>query len=314
MALYWRKKVLLAKIETTYGTDPTPTGVANAILAVDVKLNPMEGQDIERGLDLPWFANDGTIPADLHMKLSFKVELQASGALGVAPAWGPLIRACGWAQTIVASTSVTYNPISSGLESATFYLNIDGQLHVMKGARGTCKLTIGAQSIPYLEFSFQGLFAVPTDTAAPTPTLTGFKDPLAASAANTPVFTLGGVSLVLRSLTFDFGNKLENRFLIGGSSAAHSVQITDRAETLEMNVEAVAMSTLNPFSLAQAMTTSVVALQHGTAAGYRATLNVPALQLQRPANLDNTQNILEWPLRGIPKPVSGNDQATLVLT
>jgi hypothetical protein len=33
---YWKTKILLAKSEVTYGTDPTPTGASNAILASDV--------------------------------------------------------------------------------------------------------------------------------------------------------------------------------------------------------------------------------------------------------------------------------------
>ena len=32
MAKYFRKKILLAKTESVYGTDPTPSGAANAIL------------------------------------------------------------------------------------------------------------------------------------------------------------------------------------------------------------------------------------------------------------------------------------------
>ncbi|NTT88503.1 hypothetical protein HS053_21670, partial [Tabrizicola sp. SY72] len=49
MPNFWRLQALLAKIETVYGTDPTPTGAANAILAEDVRVMPMEGQDVTRG-------------------------------------------------------------------------------------------------------------------------------------------------------------------------------------------------------------------------------------------------------------------------
>ena len=94
-ALKWRNKILLAKIETTYGVDAVPVAATNGILATDVKLQPMEGTDVSRDLDLPYFGAQGTIPNELNAKLSFKVELAPSGSAGTVPGWGPLLRACG---------------------------------------------------------------------------------------------------------------------------------------------------------------------------------------------------------------------------
>ena len=310
MPFFWRKKVVLAKIEATYGAVVSLTGAANAMLVKDLKIMPMEGQDIERGLDLPWFGNDGTIPADLHVKITFKIELEASGTLAVAPRYSALLRACGLQETIVALTSVTYTPIAPLHESATLTWNVDGLQQQVKGCRSTCKIGFTAQGIPYLDFEMQGLYGTPTDTAALVPVLTAFIKPQVSSNANTPVFTLGGTSMVMRSFSMDLGNKLENRFLIGSDS----VIIADRTETVDMTVEAVPMAVLNPYALAEAGTTPPLVLQHGSAAGKRTTLNIPALQLLRPAGLENAQNILEWSLKGAPRPVLGNDQWSLVLT
>ena len=310
MPQFWNKKVLLAKIEATYGTDPTLTGAANAILATDIKLSPMDGQDTSRELDQPWLGAQRTIPTDLYQKLSFKVELQPSGSLGVAPAWGPLLRACGCAQTISAGVSVTYNPISAAMESATFYLHIDGTRFIMKGARGNAKFTLNPQAIPYIEFEFTGLWEAASAAADAVPTLTGFINPQVASKTNTPVFTVAGQALIMRQFMMDLGNQVERRFLIND----HAVLITDRAESIETTVEAVALGTWNPFALASTQSTAVLALQHGLTVGNRATLNVPAAQVMRTANLENSQKIVEWPLRLTPIPTVGNDQWTLVLT
>ncbi len=311
MPIFHRSKILLFKTETTYGTDPVPTGVANAILAVDMKLMPMEGQDISRELDQPFLGAEPTIPADLHSKLTFKVELAPSGTAGTAPAWGALLRACGCAQTIVAATSVTYNPVSSGHESGTFYFYLGLTLYKVTGARGTAKFKITASGIPYIEFEFTGLFnAVAEQGSRPTPTLTGFAKPIASSKTNTPVFTLGGASLVMREFTLDLGNQIETRFLIN----SESVMLVDRAEKVSVTVEAEAMSVINPYALAAAQTTQAIVLQQGVAAGARATINVPMAQLQRPSGLEQSQNIVEWPLSLIPLPNAGNDQWTLVLT
>lgn len=310
MPKFWRKKILLAKIEEVYGADSVPTGALNAILATDVSLTPMEGQDLSRALDQPWFGAQPTVPVDLHAKLSFKVELAGSGAAGTAPAWGPILRACGLAQTISAGVSVTYNPITDNPESATLYLNVDGTLMRLLGARGTMTARVAASGIPYLEFEMTGLYTAPTDAAAPVPDYAAFQKPLHGSAANTPVFTLGGTSLVMRSFMLNLGNAVEGRFLIG----AENILITDRTSTIEATVEAVALATFDPFSRAAAQTDQAIVLTHGTAAGNIVTLNVPKAQMQRPAGLEQNQNIVEWPLRLVPIPSAGNDEFTLTLT
>jgi hypothetical protein len=310
MALFWRKRVLLFKLETVYGTDPNPSGAADAVLAIDVSVMPMEGTDVSRELDLPYMAAQGTIPAELHSKLTFKVELAPSGVAGTVPAWGPMLRACAVAQTIVAATSVTYNPVSEGHESGTFYFNMDGTLVTIKGARGTCTFRITAQGIPYLEFEFTGLFALPSQAARPTPDLSGYKKPDLSSNTNTPVFTIDAVTLTMRSFALTLGNQIENRFLIG----SEAVVIPDRADAIEAVVEAVPLTTFDPFALAAAKSEVAVVLQQGTTVGNRATLNVPAAQMLRPQGPQTAQGIIEWPLRLSPQAPTGNDQWTLVLT
>lgn len=310
MAVSFRSKILLVKTETTYGVDSVPTGAANAVQGVDVQVMPMMGEDKSRDLDLPYFGAQPTVPNGLHAKITFKVELAPSGTPGTAPAWGPILRACGVAQTIVASTSVTYNPVTAGHESVTIYLYIGATLYRILGARGTCTLTVGAQDIPMLAFELTGLFTTPAEGARPTPVLTAWQRPLVASMARTPVFTVAGTALVLRSLALDFGNQVETRFLIG----SESVLITDRADALSMTVEAEPMSLINPYTLAANQTPVAVVLTHGTVAGARATLNVPTAQMQRPEGVEGNQNLAEWPLKLVPLAAAGNDQWTLVLT
>lgn len=312
MARFWKKKIVLAKLEAGYGNDAGPTSALNGVLAIDVKLSPMEGQDLDRQLESATMGADQTLPVDLHSKLSFRVELAASGTAGTAPAWAPLLRACAVAMTTVAGTSVTFNPITDGQESASIYLHIDGHLYKMIGTRGTAKLMIGASAIPYVNFELTGLFTQPVDAAMPAgPDLAAFKNPLPGSKANTPVFTVGGVSLVMRELTFDLACAVEPRFLIG----VEEILITDKAERVEFTVEQPALAVLNPFALAQSQATSVLALTHGTVPGSRITLNVPRLQMMRPGAPENRQGVIEQTLRGIPvKGAAGNDQFTLVLT
>lgn len=310
MAIKWRSKILLARLEATYGTDPGPTGADHAVLATEVQLTPMEGNDVSRDLDLPWMAAQSTIPAELHMRLTFRVEMVPSGTAGTAPAWGPILRACGVAEVIDAGTSVTYNPVSDNHESLTFHVWIGGTRYVMRGARGTCVMRFTAQGIPYLEFDFLGLFAVPSEETRANPDVSAFLKPDLVTSARTPVFQLQATSFVMRSCALNLGNQVEGRFLVG----SESILITDRADSLECTVEAVPVSTFNPIALANDQTTVPLTLQHGTVAGRRATLSAPSAQLQRLQSLENAQNIKEWPLRLSPLPSTGNDQWTLTLT
>jgi hypothetical protein len=309
-AMYFRLMVLLAKIEGTYATDPTLTGASDAILAKNITIRPMEGEDVSRDLIQPYLGNQGTIPTGLRVVIEFDTELQGSGTAGTAPKWGPLMRGCGAAEVIVADTSVTYSPISTAMESLYFKFWLDGTLHAMKGARGTGKATINAQGIPIIHWTFTGLWIAPADVANASPTLTGFKKPLVATAANTPTFTVNAVPLVLRNYSFDLGNKVEARLLIG----RESVLITDRSETLDITCEAVPIATLNVYGLANAQTLVAASIVHGTAAGYIATINAPTSQLKRPNGYQNNQGIAEWQLSLAPQPSSGNDQWSLVLT
>jgi hypothetical protein len=309
--LNWRSKILLFKIEVTYGLDPVPVVATDAILATDVQLRPMEGSDVNRDLDLPYYGPQGTIPNELHQKLSFKVELAPSGTAGTAPAWGPLLRACGCAQTVNAGTNVIYNPITDNQASGTFYIWIGTTRYAITGCRGTAKFTINAQGIPYIEFEFTGLFTQPAETARGNPVLTAFRAPRVVSSANTPTFTINGVSLVMRTFQLDLGNQVEPRFLVG----AEGILITQREDMIKTQVEAEALTLINPFQLAAAQTAVAVNLVHGIGAGNIATLNAPTAQMQRPQGLENAQGIKEWPLSLQPLPTgAGNNQWTLTLT
>lgn len=310
MAMFWRKKLLMAKTEVTYGVDSTPTGLANAILTKNLKIMPFEGQDMDRALDTPWFGNTGTIPLDAHVKITFETELQASGTAGTAPAWGPLALACGMAQTIVAVTSVTYSPVDAAQGSAVLYVNIDGMLFVAPGARGNCKLGLNAQGIPVLMWEFTAIYQAPTTTAMAVPTYTGFIDPLGATRVNTPTFTVNAVALEMKTFSFDVGNQLSNRFLIN----SHEVLITHRMETCEFSIQTPALATFNPWALAEARTPVVLAMVHGTAAGRRVALNVPALQIQRPANFDQDQGVVQQTINAIPLRATSTPAFTLVCT
>ena len=309
--IYFNEKIFLLALESTYGTAPT-LAAADAILASEIRIMPMEGQDQPRNLERPHMGAEATIPVDLHAKMTFNVELLPSGAAGTAPVIGKLLRALGCAETIVASTSVAYNPVSRNHESVAVHLWNGDTRFALVGARGTGTLRVNASGIPVLEVELTGLWTAPSEAPRVAPDLAAQlnADVLAATYANTPTFTVNAVSLVMRSFALTLGNQVEPRFLIG----AERVLITGRKETVETTVEAVPLTTLDPFALALARTQAPISLVHGTAAGNIFTLSVPKAQVQRQQGLEDQQGITEWPLRLAPLPNAGNDQWTLTFT
>ncbi len=309
--LKWKSKVLLAKIETAYGADSAPTAAANAIFATDISIAPMEGQDVVRSLERSQMAADPTIPAGLYSTMSFSCELVGSGTLGTPPAWGPLLRACAVAQVVTAATKVEYTPVSEGHESVSIYFHVDSVRHVLTGARGTAQARVNAQGIPMLNFTFTGLFTSPTEQVRPAPDYSAWQAPQVASSANTPLFTVGERALVLREFTFDLGNQVEPRLLIG----SESIQIVNKNESVSATVEASTLALYHPVAAARDQLLLPIALTHGTAAGKRVKFAAPSAQQARLTGYETgNQNILEWPLRFTPLPVTGNDQWKIELS
>ena len=309
MPIRWRSKIILIKPEATYGVDAVPTGV-NGMLMTKVSFQPMEGDDISRDLEVPFLGGQPSAPSGLYGRLKGTIELVPSGTAGVAPGWGPIARILGLAETIVAATSVTYNPISDNMESATLYFWIGGTRHILLGCRGTGVLRWTAQGLPMLEVTIDGLFQTPTEAARVTPDLSGFQAPPILSKTTVPAFAINAVSLVMRSLSLDLGNQVERRLLI----PTEQIVIPDRAERIATQVEAVALTTFNPYALAAAQTRVAVGLTQGTVAGSTLALSVPTAQMQRLPGFENQQNILEWPLSLTPIAQAGNDQFTLTLS
>ena len=306
---YFKKMSILAKIETTYGVDAVPTGAANAMLMTDVTITPLKAaQKDERSLPLGYDGNQGMLVNTFYGELQGSIELVGSGTAGTAPAWGPLMRACGMDQTITAGVSVAYAPVSYGRESVSLYFNLDGVLTKLLGVRGTWKLAFEPGKIPKIVFSLTGLFSAMTDTAFPTNTYTAFKTPVLVSDTNT-TFSIHGVSVPLHSLDIDFGNKVELYLPVNSTS----VEITGREVSGAASVEASSVAAKDWAGIFKARTRSTLSVVHGIAAGYIATLAAPSIEIGEP-EVTQVQGIVANKIPLAMCPVSGDDELTLTLT
>jgi len=310
MPLLAKKKLLLAKTETVYGTDIVPTGAANAIQTSQLSITPLAGPLVSRDLDRPTLGNDLQIQVGQFVQLSFMVEVAGASAAGTAPPWGCLVEACGFSETVVASTSVTYAPENSPFESVTMYFHHDGQLHKLTGARGTFSMDMSAGGIPHFNFTFTGLYNQPSSTADATPTFTAWQVPKAVNDLNTTSFTLHTVSLNATTVNFDMACNVVYRNVIN----SESVELIDRAPAGQVVFEAPTITAKNWFSTALASTTGAMSLVHGSGAGNICTITAPNAQIMSPTYVEaDGISMLQCGLSFVPGS-SGNDEFVIAFT
>ena len=166
MTISSRKSAILAKIESVYGTDPVPTGGANAMLVENINVVPLQQDTIERGGIQTFFGGRQRIETGSQVNLSFDVELAGAGAAGTAAPYAVLLKAAAFAETLSGGVSAIYNPISDSIESATIYFFADGLRHKVTGCRGNVEIKLSARQMAMLSFNFVGAYVAVDDTAA----------------------------------------------------------------------------------------------------------------------------------------------------
>lgn len=310
VARYITNMAALAKIEPNYGVDAVPTGLANAVQMNDVSLTPLDGGEEERNLIKPFMGHQGVILVNNHVSLQGSIELAGSGAAGVVPAFGPVLRGCGFHETIVEAAgnpvAVEYNPVSAGFEALSWYFNLDGVLHVFTGARGKVSLSLVPARIPRLTVEFKGLLGQISDAALPAADYSDFIDPLPVNKANTTM-ALHGWSAIAESLSLDMASTITPRMLIG----EESIKYSGRKPVGTAVVQAASLATKNWFQIAQSHTKGQLHVQHGTVAGNIVEIDAPKVQIGR-LTQGATDGIANYSLPLMLTPEAGNDE--LVLT
>lgn len=302
-----RKKALAFKIETTAGTDSVPTPAANAALVRNFVWNPMEMTLEERDFVRAYLGNSESIAVAKWGTMEFDIEMAGAGTAGNAPKWGPLLRGCGFAETLDPGVDAVYTPVSEGFESLSLYGHLDGLLHKGVYSMGNVRVSTDANKIPFFRFSYRGLYLPVSDAAAWTPDYTGWVKPIAVNKANT-TGSLHGVAAKIEALSLDMKNQVEYRNLIN----EESVNITDRKPDGSISFEATTVATKDWLATILATGTGALEIVHGTAPGNIVELDAPGVQLVEPRYV-NSQGVmmLQSNLRLVPG-VSGNDE--LVIT
>ncbi len=305
-----KKQVILAKIESTYNVDPTPTVSANEIF-VDSFEESNEGLRIlERNGPKNTLGPLAPVYAGTLKGITLTVRARGSGAAGTAPEFGPLLRACGLGETINAGVSVVYAPVSTGFESITIYRYYDGKRHIYTGCVGNMSMSQDTGDFHVLTFNMVGHFVTETDQTLVTPTY----DTSTPIPAINGTFTFDSYNAIIGNLSFDLGNAIAQAVDYNGSDGFGEIRITDRAVTGSFDPEDVLVATYDFWSELTGTTTAAMSTAAiGPAAGNLMALTFPAIKLTNVSGGDR-DGILTRPLEFAAVESSGNDQVTMTFT
>lgn len=234
-----RRALILTKIETVEGTDPTPTTAANAVEVIDLDLKPMK-PPVERLAQHESLMRKASIGVEEFYEINFKLEIMSTGTAGLPPRLGPLLRACGMSETLITGGTplVKYRDRSSSFESCTIWAYLGGRLHKMNAVYGNVKGIFEAGKFAQLEFSMMGMKgATPAITSFPTDAV---YDEVAGDVqvCKAGTFTYNSKSTLVASLMdFDLGNVVVKRPSLSATYAIAGFQITDRNPVASINPE-----------------------------------------------------------------------------
>jgi len=312
-----RNSAILAKIEATYGTDPTPTGAANAILVSNASFD-VNYNNVPRDVNFGYLGGSEQLVGTRSVAIGFDVELSGSGDAGLtAPAWAPLLKACGYAETD-SGAYFEYVPLSSIFPSLTIYYHDDGVLHKALGCRGTCDFDLPLGGKPVMKFRFVGIDGGPTATANPSLTLTAFQKPVAITNPNAgdimvgPTYSTGAISggtaYPSRGMKLSGGNDLQYTPLLGGES----VDIVNRELTGSIELELTAAQEVTFRTDIDANTLTSMGFSYGTTAGNIIVMYMPSVQRINPKKVEyNGRRMIGMDLRVMPS--AGNDELKIVV-
>ena len=304
-----KNQLILAKVETAYDTDPTPTAASNSLVALEPKIKEII-DPVRRPTNVGSLSRVASVAGRKMAEVTFNMELKGSGTPGTAPRIGALLRACGFGQTIVSGVSVTYLPASSSLESITLYFYIDGRLHIVTGAVGDVKFKCEAGQMPMAEFTFKGRYADPSLASLPAPTLESTTPQVCKSCA----FTYNSrTTLVVKSTELEMNNTVAERTSINDANAIAGFLITDRDPMLTIDPEAIIETSYNFRSDALGGNQRAISWVVGASAGNIVTFSLPKFNPYWP-EYDRRDEILVEKIKGEACLSSGNDEVSIIFS
>lgn len=409
----FRIKTALAALENpaTPGADAIPTA-SDAVLLRNLEVTPVYDM-VKRSNVKGHLGADQELLAAKSFKLTAEVELAGSGTQGTAPAWGRLLMACGFAETLVSGTAriqtspptktagtgtftytktaaptntlprtvtltcttgggsgvaaftvsapatatdtaynaaaqvmtdatpfalcngatitptvgtafvandaftvllmpahVYYTPVSDNFSSLSCYGHHSKRNHKLLMMRGNAIINLDQKAVPVAKLDMMALNGgITYEGAAPTVTLTAWKEPVAVNAANTSVATLHGYDLPMYAYSFDQGAKVGHTNLPG----QEYISLSDRDAKGSVTVLDPLMTDKDYFAIVEAVALGGLSVVHGKTPGNIVAFQSAQAQLKNPKTVDKDGDAaLQFDVGYVPS-ASGNDEIKILV-
>ena len=281
MSFAVKEESLHAAIEATYNTSVAITAT-DAIEVEELSWTPDESaRIIERMI-----VNNSLAPLPHQyggslVGFQFSAELKGSGVLGTAPRVGRLLRACAMSETIVAGTSVTYQPESSlsDHDSLTIQYQEGPNRRLASGVRGNVSVGIDTGGRIMASFTMIGHIASDTQSAGVAQTFETTLPPIFRGAN----FRVAGVATPIGKLAFDLSNTMGIAPNPNTADGFGQIRVTSRKVTGSFDPEAKAINTQDFIGSYRGATEFTLATGTiGSVAGNRVAISFPRCQYTKP--------------------------------
>lgn len=280
--------VLLAKIETTPGVDPTPSSSTDFIQALDCVYTP-DFNVIERNYMRPSLSRPPHLIGRQLATLTFTTEIFATGVAAAAtnpttqaqatPKWADLFEGCAMAGAAVSSPAgKTYTPLTASQKTLTFYCYYDGMLHKLTGAMGSFTLNAEAGQIGTISWTFTGVHNAPTAVSTPSVTYSSVNPPLVESCS----FVIGSTAATvfqIQNISIDIQNNVVPRADANSTKGFNSMYITGRNPQIVVNPEQVPEASHSFWADYIAATRRAITFNIGSTAGNKMEVSIPNAEI-----------------------------------
>lgn len=314
----FERAALLLKKEVTYGLDPVPVPATDGMLIQNGRIR-FQANKLVREVDRAFFGGRPFVLTGRTAFIEFDFELMGAAVVGDAAPIAPVLLATAHAETLTLATSATYNPVSSGFDSATGYFTIPSPnasgatRHVVTGLMGSTVITAQINNFARGRAVLQGQEAILSDNAFPAVTLTNFQAPVGIDNSTWSVTADdggGAFALDCVELQLDSGNRQRQY----ETSEQQIITIVERDAQGFLRIHDTALVDFDAFALAKAGTNVNIQSVITGGAGKIFTLSIPKAQLDLPERIDiDGASGLRIPFSAIPSD-TGNDEYELIFT
>jgi len=305
------REIILAKIETTYGTDSIPVLATDAVLVENTSWSQEALRMNERPAVRPSLGMLQQVFGGRLMTITFDVEIKGGGgAVDVPPEFGPLLRAVGFGETINAAVDVTYDPVSTGVESVSIYYFQDGMQYRLVGCRGNVSFNLETGAQGKMSFTITGHVDAIADVVLGTPTYLAIAPVPVLGVA----FTIGAFAAVINALTWDMSNIVAMPPDMSASDGFGEIQITRRDPNGSYDPEAELLATEDPHTdLTTDAALAIVVPVIGNVIGNRYKVDMPVVSY-RDVSPGDRDGIRTYDIPFGMAESTGDDEVTIVFT